>query len=1191
MATSINPIQSTFERAVLEFKKDLNDDEIYDKISQATTIDQVYAETDKLQAEQAENGHLRHLSKIEPYLTRLDDYAQAIGIFVQAKPDILALIWGPIVLLLQWANVLKASFDAIVDAAAEIGIALPEFKQAALLFRENDRIGDVLLFFFKDIIGFYSIALRFFRLPRWRYVFEVLWPQYRDKIKVVKKNIERHTLLMRRDVQSEHIQQQYEARVRALEHFDVTERAHRRQEYQSITINMRPELYDDKLYWVQSRVCQGTGKWLLKSPAFTEWLDGSERSKRCLWLQGIPGSGKTFLASTVIQSARDRGKALFVFLTYTLADKTTALSVLHSLIFQLASQDEMLQSVVCGSSRETLKNSLDAAQKLLCDLLLTCAGPVYIMVDGLDEIGELERCLLVKRLKILLEASEELRVCFSSRPEADLKMCLAEQPKSTLRVDAENAGSIQVFVSRWTEDWVRECHASEEFAAEIRRLLASLAWKSKGMFLYANVVLRSVEFMDSISEIENELRVLPEDLNAAYERIFQRINGLQSTLKEKTRKLLGWIACTPTPLTPQEIQHALTIRSGDREGKSPLLADLRLDKVCGPIVEVVDDYIQFVHFTVKEYISSPRIVECIDIRASILSLATCCITYFCQQHHDPELLLEEISDNALKRKYVFHEYAIINWIKLVERASQLTPDTTAASDLTRALGILLEDRGNPCYIGDFESSQPAFKPLKGASPELHAMLDKVYQFRREYSASQHKRQAGSSWIDLDPLTISKTSVQIHEAVDSLLDCRDRSVNSCDLCDHCRLRSIYGARPFKCSFVDCRYRRLGFETRAARQSHEKYHDRPWKCSVPTCEFATGGFLSRSMRDDHLDRYHQKRETDHIPRATQPGLDPDEIQPLLFDLIQTDNVEAVRALLPFWNTWRHIDAEAELLRLAASVGSPTLVDMLLSANFQFYRYIHINESLLEISKIAADHSNIETLAYALKRSATSDKTSTICSKIFSNILDSDSEEAYDLWEGYVDDELKLRHTTPGYHASQFASYRILQKTAGHPDRTQTVLNLWTKKSILEAMGQTYCGDTLVAVAQTNCSIEMTKRLLKIGIGVDHRRSSKYLSALHHAARKTSAEAAELAKFLLLCGADPQLTAERSKTRISDEKGAKNISKHLGVTWDELVVQTKKQREEVLSRRGLKPDSEEALNEFARLVTSHQDAYTGS
>ena len=166
MAAPIDSIQAAFESVVHEFKKKVKNDEIYAKVSQATTIDQVYAETEKLQAEQAKNGHLRHLSKIEPYLTGLNDYAQAIGVFVQAKPDVLALIWGPIILILQWANALKASFDAIVDATAEIGLALPGFKQAALLFRENDRIGDVLLLFFKDIVEFYSIALRFFRLPR-----------------------------------------------------------------------------------------------------------------------------------------------------------------------------------------------------------------------------------------------------------------------------------------------------------------------------------------------------------------------------------------------------------------------------------------------------------------------------------------------------------------------------------------------------------------------------------------------------------------------------------------------------------------------------------------------------------------------------------------------------------------------------------------------------------------------------------------------------------------------------------------------------------------------------------------------------------------------------------------------------------------------------------------------------------------
>lgn len=191
-------------------------------------------------------------------------------------------------------------------------------------------------------------------------------------------------------------------------------------------------------------------------------------------------TGKTFLSSTVIQSARGRGNTLFIFLTYTLTEKTSALSIFQSLIFQLASQDEMLQSIVCESSCENLRNSLEVAEKLFTDLVLACKEPVYIVVDGLDEIKEKARCLFVKRLMALLEVLEELRVCLSSRPEADLKKCLANQPKSTLRVHAENAGSIQVFVNRWTENWLRDCQASDQFAFEIRRLLAPLAWRSKG---------------------------------------------------------------------------------------------------------------------------------------------------------------------------------------------------------------------------------------------------------------------------------------------------------------------------------------------------------------------------------------------------------------------------------------------------------------------------------------------------------------------------------------------------------------------------------------------------------------------------------------------------------------------------------------------------------------------------------------
>jgi len=162
MATAYDPVQAAFEHAVHDFKKSLGNDELYRKILETTSIEDVYNATDTLQKEQATQGHLRHLSRIDRYLEGIRGYASVIEVFMQAKPEVLCLIWGPIKLLLQWTSTLKQSFDAIVDTTADIGVLLPEFQGMTKLFSQNDRIKDVLLLFFTDILDFYIIALKFF---------------------------------------------------------------------------------------------------------------------------------------------------------------------------------------------------------------------------------------------------------------------------------------------------------------------------------------------------------------------------------------------------------------------------------------------------------------------------------------------------------------------------------------------------------------------------------------------------------------------------------------------------------------------------------------------------------------------------------------------------------------------------------------------------------------------------------------------------------------------------------------------------------------------------------------------------------------------------------------------------------------------------------------------------------------------
>ena len=85
-----------------------------------------------------------------------------------------------------------------------------------------------------------------------------------------------------------------------------------------------------------------------------------------------------------------------------------------------------------------------------------------------------------------------------------------------------------------------------------------------------------------------------------YSRILQRLNYLQPSLRVMSQRALGWIGCSPVPVTIQELSFALSLHI-DGEDEPPRSESLlNIVRLCGPIVETSDDYVYFVHFTVKE---------------------------------------------------------------------------------------------------------------------------------------------------------------------------------------------------------------------------------------------------------------------------------------------------------------------------------------------------------------------------------------------------------------------------------------------------------------------------------------------------------------------------------------------------------------------------------------------------------------
>ena len=85
-----------------------------------------------------------------------------------------------------------------------------------------------------------------------------------------------------------------------------------------------------------------------------------------------------------------------------------------------------------------------------------------------------------------------------------------------------------------------------------------------------------------------------------YKRVVSRIERLSRGNRDAAKRILGWIGCSPYPIRLYELEQAVLVGSGSHTDAPTVDSSLNIVKLCGPIVEVVGDTPQFVHFTVKE---------------------------------------------------------------------------------------------------------------------------------------------------------------------------------------------------------------------------------------------------------------------------------------------------------------------------------------------------------------------------------------------------------------------------------------------------------------------------------------------------------------------------------------------------------------------------------------------------------------
>lgn len=221
-----------------------------------------------------------------------------------------------------------------------------------------------------------------------------------------------------------------------------------------------------------------------------------------------------------------------------------------------------------------------------------------------------------------------------------------------------------------------------------RDLAATAAEKGEGMFLWVRLLHERLSPGKNARQLQKVISDTPTGLNQAYERDLEAIHDLPADEEDRAFKILQWVLYSLRPLTVQELTEALLVEL-DYDNTSYPFEDLpdaydesyvsdQLRRLCGSLIDMkprnqfsvlADHTVQFVHFSVKEFLSkalarhSPSTLKAdtSDMAPTHDILARTCLQYLCYDDFmQTSVSTKEQFDQRI-RDFPFLRYASNAW--------------------------------------------------------------------------------------------------------------------------------------------------------------------------------------------------------------------------------------------------------------------------------------------------------------------------------------------------------------------------------------------------------------------------------------------------------------------------------------------------------------------------------------------------
>jgi len=317
---------------------------------------------------------------------------------------------------------------------------------------------EVLGHMFQSVFEFHLRALRFFQASKWKQLFKahVFQSNFADII----ENLRQHKELVDRQASLIEFEEASQARIASRKHHqDVEEHERLRRRLFMRDWLDAPNMAEHQEKGHTTREARpDSGRWLLSRDKIKAWLDPAMSVPPCLWVHGIPGAGKTVLASLLVESCQTNThvKTVYFYCRHGDPRRDNFISMSRSFLDQLSNLDGSVVDLLYDMA---VKNDMcfktKKATKDLLQLCLDAAGTVFIILDGLDECPEPEQDTVARWLRKYVDNSggtvDPSRCVFLSQDYTSTRALLSTLP--TVRItSADNQADIRAYCSAASKD-------------------------------------------------------------------------------------------------------------------------------------------------------------------------------------------------------------------------------------------------------------------------------------------------------------------------------------------------------------------------------------------------------------------------------------------------------------------------------------------------------------------------------------------------------------------------------------------------------------------------------------------------------------------------------------------------------------------------------------------------------------------